>query len=579
MFYPFYAKQKCIIKSMWEEKQSDKTKEQELKGKIHPVISRLVAQRTIDDFDSFLDPEYKKLDHPYALNDVEKGAKIFIEIAKSKGSVAFISDYDCDGVFSSVMIKELCSAFNLKCNGILPSRFKHGYGLSEKLIKDFKEKYKENVPDLLFVLDCGSNNYEEIKALKEFGVKKIILIDHHLIDEKIKSSNVDAFISWHLSESMHEMCTCGQIFQFIRGIRLKTKHIEPIQFLSYAAIGTIADVMPVIKNNRIIIKNGLTEYSFKHIVAFGLTTLIQHSKLKKDYITKEDIAFKVAPKINAVGRLDDPTIAYRFLIEKDKNMAEKMVKEITLYNDKRKKQQKYIEKAIESISADEKYGILIYNEKWNVGVVGISASKIVEKYNKPAIVLGNLDGKWKGSGRSVEGINIKEVLDGCSEMFEKYGGHSGAVGLTLKEEYLEKAQEMFNQACKEYIEKNEPEEPKKYFDAQLKCKAINIDIAEQISKYMPPYCNQNNPEPIFKLSNVTIREVFIKENPAWQLIKFKVEKNDRMIDYGFKIFSKKWGGEIEGKTCDLYFSFPQKIIDDYGNFELEIQDIEIKEKI
>jgi len=535
----------------------------------------LISNRDIENIDRFLSSEYKDLDHPHTLHGVEEAVEIFINSAKKKESIAFLSDYDCDGVFSSVMLKEICNCFNLKCEGILPSRFKHGYGLSKNLISDFKDKFKDNIPNLLFVLDCGSNNFDEIKELREFGIKKIIIIDHHLINKDVMSSNADVLMSWHLSENMHDMCTCGQIFQFIRGIRQKTKKIEPIQFLTYAAVGTVADVMPIIGNNRIIVKNGLTEYAMNHIVAYGFSLLLSHSKLKKSNIVKEDISFKIAPKINAVGRLDDPYIAYRFLIEQDKSLSEKMVKEVTAYNEKRKKQQKAIEKRIEHLEAEDAYGILIYDEKWNVGIVGISASKIVDKFNRPAIVLGNLNGKWKGSGRSIPNVNVKEILDECSEMFEKYGGHSGAVGLTLKEEYLDKANGLFNEACKRYFEKNNPEVPKKQFDAKLKCKAVTTDVAEKIAKYMPPYCNENNPEPIFRISDVTIREVYIKENPAWQLIKLKIEKQGKMIEYGFKVFSKKWGGDIEDKKCNIYFSFPQKLADDWGNFELDIKDIEI----
>ena len=201
----------------WQKKNHNKLIENLLiKENKHKIIARLVSQRNIKDYNSFLSAEYKNLSHAYDLHDVKKASEIFCEVDESKGKVAIIGDYDCDGIVSSVMLKELCNAFSLQCDVFLPSRLEHGYGLNEKTIEAFKKSIKQ-IPDLLIVTDCGMNSKAEIEELYSHGIKKIIIIDHHTGDEDKIANNADALITWHLSKDFNEMCACGEVFQFIRG--------------------------------------------------------------------------------------------------------------------------------------------------------------------------------------------------------------------------------------------------------------------------------------------------------------------------------------------------------------------------
>jgi len=203
---------------MWKQKQFDKENESiMLKNGIHGIMARLISQRRIEteSVESFLNADYNALSHPYTLHDLEKAAKIFIEIAKNKGSVSVIGDYDADGVISSTMLKELCNTFGLQCNVFLPSRLDHGYGLNQKTIKSFSEGLSK-IPDLLIITDCGMNSKTQIDELRALGIQKIIVIDHHEGSGDNISLNADALITWHLSEGLNEMCACGEVFQFIR---------------------------------------------------------------------------------------------------------------------------------------------------------------------------------------------------------------------------------------------------------------------------------------------------------------------------------------------------------------------------
>ena len=569
---------------MWQLKTYDKEKEEAfIKRGTHKLLARLLAQRNIklEEADKFLTPDYKDLSHPYKLHDVEKASKIFIDIVKAKGKVAVIGDYDADGVISSVMIRELCHIFGLECNVFLPSRLDHGYGLNPKTVAAFKEKLTV-IPDLLIVVDCGMNNFKEIQELRNSGIKYIVIIDHHIGNKDQISTNADALVTWHLSEGICEMCACGEVFQFIRGIRWLTKRVDPIEFLSYAAIGTIADVSPVIGDNRIIVKNGLTEYALNNVVASGLAALLKQSKIQTSALSQEDISFQIAPKINAVGRMHHPDIIFGLLVERDMSAAENIAGYILSYNDERKDVQKQIEieaKAmIEMGNGDFANGILIINDSWHIGVVGIVAARLVDTYKKPVIVVGKHNGIWKGSGRTIVGVSIKEILDECPEIFDSYGGHDAAVGVTIKPKYLKKANAIFNKACKSIYAKHKIDENAvQYYDGNLTVKAIDPKIAKVLKQNLSPYCDENNNEPIFMLSEAIITDVSIMDKgKGWRLMKFNVEKDGYKIPYPFKTFSNIGGTELEGKKANIMFSFPQKLPNPnipYSQFELTAVDV------
>jgi len=552
-------------KQEWVQRQHDKTKEIFYKTALKKgkLAARLLSQRQIDPdhLEAFLNPEYKNLSDPNKLHGVKVGARIFCETVLAGGEMALIGDYDCDGVTSSAMIKSLCKVFDTNCKIFLPDRFKHGYGLNPKTIKAFKE-FVGAPPDLLFVLDCGSNNEKEVLELKEFGVKKIIIIDHHIIDQSKVSNSADALITWHLSDDHCEMCTCGEVYQFIRGIRCLTKKIDPIEFLTYAAIGTLGDISPIIGDNRIIVKNGLNPQVLNRMTTQGVSALISQCKVYGN-MSQEDISFKVVPKINAAGRLKTPDMALGVLVESDYAVAEEMADALIECNNERKFVQRRIElDAVEMAKADAekfKHGIAVHNPEWNIGVVGIVASKLVETYGRPCLVMGSYDGVIKGSGRSVEGINLKEILDIISDSFISYGGHSAAAGVTVKEDKIGSFSDDFNKACEEYYKKNSYPKVIRYYDAELSIEKVNDKIGDQLLNNLYPYCDQKNPEPIFKLSDVILYDVEVKEGTTWTLITFYVEKDGIRTPFKMKTFSGKFGSDKEGAKVDIYFAFPQAL--------------------
>ena len=544
----------------WKKRNTNTDLEKKYIEKGFPkFIARLLSQRNIDVevADDFLSSDYSKLTHPHKLHGVKEAADVFCSVALDKGNVAVFGDYDLDGITSSVMINELCNVFDLKCDVFLPSRLEHGYGLNAKSLNAFKKFILEKgIPDLLFVVDCGMNSPKEIDEMRKIGIKKIIIIDHHLSQEEIPKA--DSIISWLLSEEKSEMCTTGEIFQFIRGIRWVTKKVNPIEFLTYAAMGTIADCSPVVGDNRIIVKNGLQSSVINSISSVGLISLMSNSGLNLDSVSQEDISFKIAPKINAAGRIHDPRLAYHTLIATEASTAELLSSSLNDYNTKRKKIQKDMElQAIKMVNKNPElyeHGILVSHPDWHIGVVGIVASRLAEIFNKPAIVIGRNGDVWKGSGRSVPGVHLQKLVkDGQNGLFSSFGGHAEAIGVTLAEPPTQEASSRFSDMC----DNAEATSEARQYDAELGMASINMSNSELIFNNLYPYCRKHNPEPIFKISNATIHNVQIKEGENWKLMKFGVKKNGKEAPLRMRLFNSEYGEEITGLTANVYISFPQ----------------------
>ncbi len=546
---------------MWEKRIINTSIEAECirKGK-SKFIARLLSQRNIpiETIDDFLCPSYNNLCHPYKLQGIKEASEIFCQVALKNGTVMACGDYDADGIFSCSMIKELCNIFNLKCDVFLPSRSDHGYGLNTKSVGDIINRFAP--PDLLFILDSGTNSEKEILDLKKWGAKHVVILDHHLVDKDKISKSADVLINWHLCD-FQETCACGEVFHLVRGVRWLTKKVDPISFLSYAAVGILADVSPVIGNNRIIVKNGLKQYSLDNVVASGFNALLRKSGIDSQDVSQEDILFKIAPKINAAGRLSKPDLAYYLLTEHDPDIAEDMADDLKGHNDERKKIQKEMEieatKMVQSNIEKYKHGIMVFKPEWKVGVVGIVASKLVETFSVPSVVICKNGEAFKGSGRSLENINLKEILDGCKHIFEGYGGHPLAAGVHLKPEFLDKANDIFNEACEKYYKVNGYPKDIRYYDVSLSPKLISIKTVSMLLETMYPYCSQFNPEPIFLLKDAIIESPNLKEIGSWKILTFSASKDGEKTSMQFKTFNGGIGTEISGCKADIYFSFPQ----------------------
>jgi len=560
----------------------EKEKNNKISG-MKPLLARLLSQRQIEDVDAFLTPKpdaYLHLRNSNLVQNVKDVASLLVEVAKSPNkNVSVSSDYDSDGIVSSYMVKRICDMLNIECNVFLPSRFEQGYGLNEQTIGALLAfTIKNKTPELLVILDCGSSSESEVKKLQTFAIPKIIILDHHPIKEENFSKSANVVVNWHMSDAQ-EMCTCGLVY--LVALDLLTTHksltTDNIQeLLALAAIGTIADVTPIIGDNRIIVKQGLR--FFDKLSSEGLTALVKLCKLDNKSITQEQIGFRLAPRLNAVGRLDSPQEAFDLLVSKNQDEIDYIIQVLEITNKNRQDIQKEIlDEAIAMFNEKEmEYGILLVNPKWNIGVVGVVASEMVEKFHKPTVVIGRDKAVLRGSGRSIKGLSLIKILDVCQEMFDKYGGHDYAAGVTLKKNYLDKAIKMFNDACQQIlIEENKNCDKKIFYDAVLKPETINEDTYK-IVDFLYPYCDINNPEPVFKLAEVKTSLIPAKRivKPNWTLSILKVDG----VKFEFKTFNEDIGKLDDfGKKSNVYFKFPQ-CYDGRWPMQLSVVGIEVLEK-
>ena len=540
------------------------------------VASTLLSSRNLKCSESFLNPSFKDFSNPSSIYGCTEVAESFSKAIRDKLNIAVIGDYDVDGVVSASMLKMFFQAFNIPCHIFLPHRIEQGYGLTQKTMDAFLNDCSFK-PDVVIAADCGTSSENEISKLKDSGVKTVLVIDHHKANEGMFCKSADAVMNWRLG-SGEETCTAGQIFHLAR---LYSKTYIPkgkkfpselSAFLPMAALAIVADVMPIVGDNRIIVRKGLERMS---TAPAGLVALAEKCGLiENGSITQKDIGFRMAPKINAAGRIDSPVGAFDLVMEDDSFLAEKHVEDLNKWNKERQVIQKDItEEAIEQAKQSGfKNGILVYNPGWHVGVVGIVASRLVDEFGVPAIVIGESEGKRKGSARSVQGVSVKTVMDGCSRIFDGYGGHDMAAGCSLKEDYYDTAAKEFDDACLKWYEEHGRPITKQNYDMELEISDLNLETAKALKETLYPYCDISNPEPIFKLSNASIADLKVKEGDTWKLTKFKCRKGGKETKLGFATFSSDFDDVVKRGDVDVYFSFGQNTDGDWPP-DLEVVDI------
>lgn len=551
----------------WQEYQFDKTL---MDGFLalgeSNLISRLLANRKIplQELDKFKSARHTDLSDPYSLVGVKEARECLLDAAQQGMTGAIIGDYDCDGVCSSALARFLMADLGIVSETFLPDRMEHGYGLNDKTIAAFCDRFSNKRPEIVMIVDCGASSEDKIKILREFGIKKIIVVDHHIIDPANMTKSADAMINWRTC-GFNEQCAAGEMYTLARTF---DDRVNLAGMIPYAAVGTIADVMPIVGDNRIIVRNGLDSFPYSRTPGLNILARTFSGNFKQTNpvfaISQEDISFKVAPKINAVGRLYTAHTAHDAVCAKEKGEAYVIAQELEAANKERKiVQAEMVEQAAAKLfNAEPEGGIVLYDPTWKIGVVGIVASRIVEKYGLPCLIFGNNNGVVKGSGRSVEGINLKSVMDSCSELFSAYGGHEMAAGATLKAELasdMKYVSDRFSAACLAHAGGKVVKPPTK-FDMVVTKEDLTNENIMAVRAAMYPFCKKHNPEPIFKLSGVEIENFMRKEGVGWTRVEFFCKD----ILYKFESFSIDiTEDQLAGKKANVYFSFPQNLSYDY----------------
>lgn len=490
----------------WEFYNSDEKLVDDIceKYNLNKVIGKIIVNRHVvndEDVRIFITPTRDDFHDPFLFKGMNVAVERIIKAINNKEKILIYGDYDVDGITSTTVLKKYLMDRGISVDTYIPNRLHEGYGLNKNAIDTIKER---NI-DLIITVDCGISAIEEVDYAVNLGMD-VIVTDHHEVGEKLP--NALAVIDAKRKDNTYPfraLAGVGVVFKLIQAlsIKLEIKPEEYLKYLDLVCVGTISDIVPLEGENRTIAKLGLM--LIKVTRNLGLRELIKSSGYKE--IDSNTISFGVAPRINACGRMGHEEEALKLFLAEDLESATKITKELNEYNTLRQSTEKAIyEEAVQEIDRnhlDEKNSIVLGGKGWHHGVIGIVSSKVTDKYYKPSILLSFEDNIAKGSGRSVPGFDLYEGLTKCEDLLEKYGGHSMAVGLTLKKENLENFKERFEQIAKE---KNIKElVPIIYIDDELKLKDINMDLVKSIS-ILEPF-GEANKVPLFLIRNLKIDSI------------------------------------------------------------------------
>lgn len=484
----------------------------ELPDTINPIIKRLLAARGINDV-SELDYGLQNLLPYSSLLGIDTAVDLLYEALTQHARILIVADYDVDGASSCVLALKALQQMGAKKIGFLvPNREKHGYGLTPAIVE---LALKDNFPDLLITVDNGISSIAGVEVAKKQGMR-VLVTDHHLPGDDLPKADAivnpkqqgDTFPSKNL-------CGVGVIFYVMMALRARLREKgwfsqsrvpEPnlANFLDLVALGTVADVVTLDYNNRILVEQGLRRIRANRCCP-GIRALIEVSGREQNSLVASDLGFYVGPRINAAGRMDDMSYGIACLLsDNDFNAAQHARLLQTFNQERRLEETKMQDDALETLETLEKkenlpIGLCLLDEKWHQGVIGILAERIKDRLNRPVIIFTyDNDNEIRGSARSVQGLHIRDVLDTIAsqhpEMISRFGGHAMAAGLTIPRSQFEAFQKRFDEEVRKYLSVEELQGVI-YSDGPLSGEDFNLELAEQLKTISP--WGHHFPEPIF----------------------------------------------------------------------------------
>lgn len=479
------------------------------------VVAELLVRNGLSDGDEaagFMQPLLAGLGDPFELGNIDAAVARLLQAIEARQEVVVLGDYDVDGVSSTTLLVSILRRLGISPRYVVPRRLEEGYGLTRTAIERVLEGGR---PDLFIALDCGTNSHEEVALLRRSGID-VIVVDHHRSKE---APQLDAIlINPHVSAGDSEpawrhLCTVGLVFKLVHGLLKRLRGagsaeaaaIRLRDYLDLVALGTVADLVPLRGENRILARNGLKVLSLAQRP--GLQALMSAAGIKRDQeILPVDISYRLGPRINASGRLADAAISVDLLLSEDAAFCEEAARQLNEFNRERQDIERDITERAERYVEEHfgaAHGFVLFDEAWHPGVVGIVAGRISRKYNRPTVVLGNEGELAKGSGRGIAGLNLVEILGSCQTHLESWGGHPMAVGISLRKDRLDGFRVLFDEAIRAArgIADLEP-------SLTLAGWLEGVEITEQLLTELDllhPF-GQGNPEPVFGIRGVRLRQ-------------------------------------------------------------------------
>ena len=548
---------------------------------IHPVLKRVYASRNIKSSKD-LDYSLSSLIPFEQLSGINDAVILLQEMLEQKKRMLIIADFDADGATSCALAIRGLTAMGAKdVIYVVPNRFEHGYGLSPEIV-DVALDYD---PDLIITVDNGISSICGVEYARKNGVK-VLITDHHLPAKELP--NADVIINPQLANDKFpskNLAGVGVIFYILLALRAKLKqeywfennnidYPNLANFLDLVALGTIADLVPLDKNNRTMVAHGLKLIKNNKSKP-GIYALLNQAGRQLSKLTSSDLSFAVAPRLNAAGRLTDMSLGIECLLTDDEDDAIKIAGKLNRLNIERRKIQDNmqeealaeLEKYLQDTSGEIPYGICIYDKDWHQGVVGILASKIKEKFNRPVIVFAKEnEGVLKGSARSISGLHIKDVFDEIAtlhpDLILTFGGHAMAAGLTIKESQYSNFSNIFNKYANQYISSDKLED-ECLTDGELSDEDFTVPLAQAIQDAGP--WGQSFPEPTFAgqfkiLDKRVVGETHLK-------LKLQLRGNSATLDaIAFNMTDTNWPPE----TQQIVSAYRLGINDFQGNTQVQL---------
>ena len=465
------------------------------KAGLGPEVARLLFERGIQDEKSlkkFLEPSLDDLHDPYLLHDMDKAVERIRQAIEEGENILVYGDYDADGMTSASIIKESLEQLGAECRVYLPNRFTDGYGPNTSVYKYFIEQ--EGI-SLIVTVDNGVAGHEAIDFAQSMGVD-VIVTDHHSMPETLP----DAYAIVHpehpdVDYPFKQLAGCGVAFKLACALLEEVQ----VELLDLVAIGTIADMVSLTDENRILVQYGLEMLG--HTQRIGLQEMLDMAGIAANEVTEETVGFQIAPRLNALGRLDDPNPAIDLLTGFDDEEAHEIALMIHQKNEERKEIVQSIYEEAKTMVDPEKKVQVLAKEDWNPGVLGIVAGRLLEELGQTVIVLNIEDGRAKGSARSVEAVDIFEALDPHRELFIAFGGHAGAAGMTLEVEKLSD----LSQVLEDYIREKGTDasgKNKLNLDEELDLETLSLETVKNFERLAP--FGMDNQKPVFYIRDFKV---------------------------------------------------------------------------
>ncbi|OFX85746.1 MAG: single-stranded-DNA-specific exonuclease RecJ [Bacteroidetes bacterium GWF2_33_16] len=549
---------------------------------IEPVLANLLLQRgvkTFEDARRFFRPELSDLYDPFLMKDMDLAVERIEKAVKNNENILIYGDYDVDGTTSVALMYSFLKKFHPNIDFYVPDRYSEGYGIS---IQGINYAIEKNVK-LIIALDCGIKANEKVAYAKENGID-FIICDHHYPGSELPDAVavLDAKRP-DCNYPFKELSGCGVGFKLIQAYSI-TNNIpfgELIEYLDLVVVSIASDIVPIVDENRILAHFGLIQIN--KAPREGLKSIIQISGLSGKKIAVEDIVFKLGPRINAAGRMESAHKAVELLLAANAANAKTSANSVDDFNDARKNidrsiTQDALRMLFDKSKLEEKKSTVLYNSKWHKGVVGIVASRLIETYYRPTVILTASNGMATGSARSVMGYDIYQAIEKCADLLENFGGHMYAAGLTMKIDNVSKFIDRFERIVSETI-LDEQLVPQIEIDAELKLSEITPKFFRILKQFQP--FGPENMAPVFLAENVSDNGEGRIVGPSKEHLKLALIHEEEPFK-GFPAIAFQQANNFDyirsGDSFDICYTIDENNFRDKSTIQLNIKDIKINKR-